>query len=137
MLPDGLKALVRKALTVDKVEEGKYKKSRSTLPVVIGRMRKDLTVDIRVALELCMSADMSGSSELPRMTADKLAGFIRRIDLSIEKVIEAVAEARGLRCRVAVGVLMLKHRYPGRVEACGLIYLCSDGTSQRLERRDL
>ena len=96
-LPDGLKALVRKALTADKVEDGEYKKSRSTLPVVIGRMRKDLTVDIRVALELCMSADMSDSSELPRMTADKLAGFIRRMDLSIEKAIEAVAEARGPR----------------------------------------
>ena len=97
MLPDGLKDLVRKALTADRVEEGEHKKSRSMLPVVLGRMRKDLTVDIRVALEMCMSADMSDSSELPRMTADKLAGFIRRMDLSIEKAIEAVAEARGPR----------------------------------------
>jgi hypothetical protein len=31
------------------------------------------------------------------MTADKLAGYIRRMDLSIEKAIEAVAEARGAR----------------------------------------
>ena len=31
---------------------------------------------------------------------------------------------------------MLKHRYRGRLEACGLIYLCSDRTSQRLERRN-
>ena len=97
VLPDGLKDLVRKALTADRVEEGEQKKSRSMLPVVLGRMRKDLTVDIRVALEMCMSADMSDSSELPRMTADKLAGFIRRMDLSIEKAIEAVAEARGPR----------------------------------------
>ena len=31
---------------------------------------------------------------------------------------------------------MLKHRYPGLFEACGHIYLCSDRTSQRLERRN-
>ena len=38
--------------------------------------------------------------------------------------------------RCWVSILMLKHRYPGRLEACGLIYLCSDRTSQRLERRN-
>jgi hypothetical protein len=96
-LPEGLKSLMRKALVADKVEEGELRSSRSSLPVVVGRMRKGLTADIREALELCMSGDMSNDSELPRASADKLAGFIRRMDLSMDRAIDAVTEARGSR----------------------------------------
>jgi hypothetical protein len=63
------------------------------------------------------------------LCSDRTSQRLERRNSEVTHMI-TVLQVRTLSVNGRVSVLILKHRYPDRVEVWGLIYLCSDGTSQ-------
>ena len=108
-VPAELKGLLRRALVSDKVSnKGEHKTARKVVPAFVERARDALERELRRAMELHVKEDMSGRSELGRRTAEKLAQDVRRLNININRVAEAVRAARGSRAPPQGSILELQ-----------------------------
>ena len=121
-VPSELRGLLRRALISDKVtSRGESKSARQSVPAFVERARAALEREVRRALEVHVKEDMSGRSELGRSTAEKLAMDVRRLQINLQRIIEAVRAARGSRAPPANLVLELQDAW-GLIRA-GLLAL--------------